>query len=540
MGPTGISTLVDRWIQEEAEQSPSTATALGIPGHDDRLADLSAAAHQQREQRDESWLALTQTATTDGENDEIDRELLRSTLVGRQVVRPWRAWQRDPGVYLGACLNGVALLFAHRPSEPAELARCAAARLRQVPDALAQGKANLDPELTSQLIVERSLGQCRAGIAYSRDLVPKEVDDPALQQQLADAGEVASAAYEDFAAHLTALAEKSQGDWALGEEIYSALLIEKEQLGYNTADLRTRGHNAWETIDQQMAEVAARIDKHKTWREVMDDLNADHPSTPEEMRDGYADWTQRARRHLVEHDLVTLPEGEECVVEPAPPFQRPILGVASYLAPAAFSNATIGRFYVPWPPDGASPERVTQLLETNSWWSMPTITAHEAYPGHHWHLTWMKNRAPKLRHVARTPYFTEGWGLYAEHLMPEHGFFEDPRHELCHLDARIFRAARIVVDTSLHTGDMTVDEAITHMTTKASLSETTARAEVGRYCAMPTQAASYLTGCLEIERIRADYINQGKGDVKSFNNAIAATGGLPIGLAERAVIGARR
>jgi uncharacterized protein (DUF885 family) len=145
------------------------------------------------------------------------------------------------------------------------------------------------------------------------------------------------------------------------------------------------------------------------------------------------------------------------------------------------------------------------------------------------------NKRP-IRKVLGTSYFTEGWGLYAEKLMREQGFFTDPRHELCQLDARIFRAARIVVDTSLHTGDMTFEEAVTFMSTKASLSEPTARAEVGRYCSWPTQAASYLTGALEIDRIRDRYLAADLGGLRSFNDTIAGSGMLPIALAEQAVM----
>ena len=91
--------------------------------------------------------------------------------------------------------------------------------------------------------------------------------------------------------------------------------------------------------------------------------------------------------------------------------------------------------------------------------------------------------------------------------MREHGFFEDPIQELQHLEATIFRAARIVVDTSLHMGEMTTSEAVAFMTTKTPMPEPTARAEVGRYCSWPTQASAYLTGCLEILRIRGRFLD---------------------------------
>jgi uncharacterized protein (DUF885 family) len=84
---------------------------------------------------------------------------------------------------------------------------------------------------------------------------------------------------------------------------------------------------------------------------------------------------------------------------------------------------------------------------------------------------------------------------------------------------------------------MTVDEAVAFMSTKATLTEPTARAEVGRYCAWPTQASSYLTGSLEIERIRERFFAERRGDLRAFHDAIAGSGGLPIALAERAVLG---
>jgi uncharacterized protein (DUF885 family) len=83
---------------------------------------------------------------------------------------------------------------------------------------------------------------------------------------------------------------------------------------------------------------------------------------------------------------------------------------------------------------------------------------------------------------------------------------------------------------------MSFDEAVEHMHTHTGLSAGTARAEVVRYCAWPTQAASYLTGALELERIRQRYIDEGIGTARAFNDQVAATGSLPLGLAEQAVM----
>jgi uncharacterized protein (DUF885 family) len=148
--------------------------------------------------------------------------------------------------------------------------------------------------------------------------------------------------------------------------------------------------------------------------------------------------------------------------------------------------------------------------------------------------------------VLTTPYFSEGWGLYAERVMRERGFFTEPIHELYHLEATIFRAARIVVDTSLHMGEMSFDEAVTFMTTKIPMPEPTARAEVGRYCSWPTQASAYLTGCLEILAIRdrwlaargVSYASPAQipvAELREFHDRLCASGKLPLGLAERAL-----
>jgi uncharacterized protein (DUF885 family) len=143
------------------------------------------------------------------------------------------------------------------------------------------------------------------------------------------------------------------------------------------------------------------------------------------------------------------------------------------------------------------------------------------------------------RRIFGTAYFSEGWALYAERVMREQGFFTDPKHLLYQYEATIFRAARIVVDTSLHMGEMTFDEAVRFMVEKGNLTEPNARAEVGRYCSWPTQASSYLTGMLEIVDIRTRWLaKRGKSDrpaLREFHDAITTAGMLPTSLAEKAI-----
>ncbi|MBV9545929.1 MAG: DUF885 domain-containing protein, partial [Chloroflexi bacterium] len=412
-------------------------------------------------------------------------------------------------------------------------------RLRGVPRLMEDGRRNVRPELTPAIYVDRAIRQARAGARYAREFVANEVSDLNLKAYVADWGALAADAMEEFASFLERLLPKAHGAWAIGAERYSRLLREKELLTDDAAALRERGKTEYDRLASELRRCAQTISHTDDWHAVLQELNAVHPETPEAMRETYADWTERARQFLRDHELVTSPAGEECVVEPSPLYQRPILAVASYSQPPPFSASMLGHFFVPFPPDGASEEEIQQRLENNSYAAIPTTSVHEAYPGHHWHLVTSKSNPSPIRRTFRTPYFTEGWGLYAEQMMREQGFFTDPRQEMAQFEAMLFRAARIVVDTGLHIGDMSFDEAVEFMHTRANLPDPTARAEVARYCAWPTQASAYLTGCLEILRIRERFLGQG-GSLRQFHDRLGRSGALPIALAEEVALNPER
>src|SRR5207245_1804374 len=288
------------------------------------------------------------------------------------------------------------------------------------------------------------------------------------------------------------------------------------------------------------AKAAARYARELVPAEIKDAATREMvPAAGGNAAKEYEEWTERARSFLKDTGLVTLPRGESCTVEPSPHFQRPIQAVASYNAPPAFSDSFHGHFFVPYPPDGTPAEEVQKRLEGNCSAGIPTTAVHEAYPGHHWHLITAKQNPSPIRRTHFTSYFAEGWGLYAERVMREQGFFTEPRYLLFQYEATLFRAARIVVDTSLHMGEMTFDEAVDFMVKNGNLTPPNAKAEVGRYCSWPTQASSYLTGMLEIVDIRTRWLaKRGAADraaLRAFHDAIASTGSLPTALAERAI-----
>ena len=534
--------LSNEFLDAEFADSPVRASGLGLTEFDAQLDDLSEAAFQRRRISDTTWLERFRgIPDTELSFDElIDRDLVISILRGRQILEDFEIWRRQPDTYLNPGMQGIFGLFLHRLRSMGELVDAAVARMQLIPGNLEDGRRNLRPDMVPEIFLDRAANQARAGARYVREILPAQIDDSDLRSKLAEAGETAGSAYDYYVDFLEEMRPEATGEWMLGEERYSALLREKELLGFGARDLRDRGQLAYDELAKELTRCARELRGTDEWKAVLDELNEDHPRTPEEMRVGYEDWTERARVFLREHSLVSFPDGEECAVVPSPTFQRPVLAVASYMQPPPFSDKMLGHFFVPFPPDGASEDEIQKRLASNSYPGIPTTAVHEAYPGHHWHLVMMKSNPSRLRQVYRTPYFSEGWALYAERMMREQGFFTDLAHEMNQYEATIFRAARIVVDTSLHMGEMTWDEAVTFMTTKTGLTEPTAKAEVTRYCAWPTQASSYLTGSLEIARIReAFFAKRGSSDtdaLRAFHDGITSSGGLPIALAERAVL----
>ena len=536
-----FSSLVKGYLDERYEESPTWASMLGLTAYDERSEDLSADAFRQRDAAVLDWTKRFAAVADDTltPDERIDREVILASLRGRELMQPRLDWKRQPNTYLNPSLGGVFTLFLHRLRPERDLADAARARLLAVTKHVADGKANVDFALVPSLYVDRAIGQAKAAARYARELVPQEVKDPTLRQKVAEAGATAAGAFEDFAGFLETNKARASGDYAIGEELYTALLREKELLPFGTRELRERGREQYDLLASEANKIAQQVDGGGTRTEVCERLNRVHAPTPDAMRAEYEEWTDRARSFLADTGLVTLPPGERCTVEPSPHYQRPIQAVASYNQPPAFSDSLHGHFFVPYPPDGTPPDEVQQRLEGNCSAGIPTTAVHEAYPGHHWHLVMAKQNPSDIRRTHFTSYFAEGWGLYAERVMREQGFFTDPRHLLFQYEATLFRAARIVVDTSLHTKEMTFDQAVDFMVKNGNLTPPNAKAEVGRYCSWPTQASSYLTGMLEIIDIRTRWLaKRGSADrnaLRAFHDAITSTGSIPTSLAERAI-----
>jgi uncharacterized protein (DUF885 family) len=181
----------------------------------------------------------------------------------------------------------------------------------------------------------------------------------------------------------------------------------------------------------------------------------------------------------------------------------------------------------------------TVALSRRPTWGMETLFAHEAVPGHHLQIARAQELAgmPKFRRRLWYVAYIEGWALYAETLGDQLGLYTDPYSRFGHLQWRAFRAARLVVDTGIHSQGWTRSQAIDWMTERTGFARETVTAEVDRYYAWPAQALGYMLGALKIAELR-DRSRAALGarfDIRQFHKAVLDNGAVPLGVLERGI-----
>ena len=167
------------------------------------------------------------------------------------------------------------------------------------------------------------------------------------------------------------------------------------------------------------------------------------------------------------------------------------------------------------------------------------IAYHESAPGHHFQIAIQQEieGLPKFRKHARFGAYIEGWGLYAEYLAKEMGFYQDPYEDLGRLQNEIWRAVRLVVDTGLHSKRWTREQAIEYFRENTPLSEGDATTEVERYIAWPGQALGYKIGMLKIQELRTEAAEAlgDDFDVRAFHDVLLENGAVPLPILERLI-----
>lgn len=211
--------------------------------------------------------------------------------------------------------------------------------------------------------------------------------------------------------------------------------------------------------------------------------------------------------------------------------------------PPASEKGSAGAYYNPAALDGSRPgvfyANLRDPKETPKW-SMKTLAYHEGIPGHHFQIAIAQNLTglPLIRQQPLFTAYSEGWALYAELLAKEMGMYkDDPLGDLGRLQAEIFRAARLVVDTGIHAKGWSREKAIEYMVGVTGMAETDVTTEIERYMSIPGQACAYKVGQLKFLALRekARLALGNRFDIKAFHKVILESGAVPLTVLERLV-----
>jgi uncharacterized protein (DUF885 family) len=531
----------EEWLYRLMELSPVTATQLGEYRWNNKLPDYRPEALQ--EQYDEITAAVREFKGMDAAGFTLDAQIDHTLFVTifASFVREFekrQGYRRNPGGYLDESLGGVVLLLMKEFAPLSERLESALGRVGEVPRLLAEAQQNLVPEEIPPVWAETALEQARMAPGLFLGLLPAMAAQaaPDLQQPLQEAGQAAAAAVEGYIDFLeNEVLPRAAGEFGVGRELFDEMLREEHMVDYDADELLATGWEQFRQTQAQMEALAREIDPAKSVSDILEESKVDHPAA-DELLDVVRREMDAIRQYVIDQEIASIPEGESLRVIETPAYLRPLIPFGAYMPPGILEEKQEGIFVVtPVDPD-ATPEAQEEKLRGMNHAKLPILALHEAYPGHHLQLVRanMTETIPRRMGTFLATLFIEGWAFYCEELLEQMGYIAQPDQRLGRLHDQLWRAARIILDASLHTQGMTLDEAVAFLVEKVQLEPGDALAEARRYTSSPTQPQSYLMGKLAILDLVADYRRaHPDASMRQVHDTILGGGSLPPRLMRR-------
>ncbi len=525
--------LVEARFRRLIKDHPELATYVGIHTEDHRLGDASRERVLEEIERDRAHLAAVEALDPAELSAEVrfERDLevhnVRLELFDLEVHR---VWERRSTAMDGVG-DGLFSVFARDFAPLAERLVSLAGRIEAIPRFLSEHRTRAvrpPVRLWQQLEIHSGDGlpAFLDEIVASGERVLAESD----QRRLSAAARQAKVALADYASWVREGLGAAVDDWPLGRETYDQLVQLRAFDGLDADAILETGRQQLAANKAARVAVARQINPTVDEPTVVDRIKSDHPATFEAALGAYRDAMTRARKHLIDRDLVTVPADERLVVIPTPEYLRNVLPFAAYFDAPKFDPNPHG-IYVVTPSVDDDPG----AMREHNYSSISNTSVHEAYPGHHLQMAVAGQHPSLTRLMTNAPEFVEGWGMYSELMMREEGFDDAPNFWLnVHTDA-IWRACRIILDIRLHRGEIGVDEAVAFMIGHTSFEESNARAEVNRYTYTPTYQLSYLLGRVLLLQLRQDERARlgASFRLKDFHDTLLRNGSIPISFHRR-------
>ena len=518
-----VYSLSDDYINTVAQLDPAAATYMGIAGHDHEMTDFSPAGHDARANNDRQTLAKLNALDTSANSDRLAAGVLRESL--EISGEEFDANEHLVSIrVLAGDVDAARAIFDLMPTDTAEQWSVIAERMSKVPQAFAGMRESW------KLGLDRGVKAQRRQVLASSDQLATwagRKDAPAFFEQFAEsAAAVPGAPLEQLrkAAKNASLALGETADFLIND--YAPQADPRDGVGPERHALARRrfmgmkveakdayewGWAETQRIDAEMERVAQEILPGATLSEVRHFLDTD-PSRSIQGEGALRDWLQElmddAMSFLIDNNHFSIPDSIRTVEAMISP---PGGAAAMYYTGPSEDLSRPGRTWYPANGRTVFPR-----------WSEPTTAYHEGVPGHHLQVAIATINSEKLSRFQRNTFVSghgEGWALYAERLMDEFGFLENPEYRLGYLYAQAFRAARIVIDTGIHCGfaipqssswhpgeQWTPELMLEFLSARSSSDDEFNRSEINRYLGWPGQAISYKLG----ERVWLDLRDDAK------------------------------
>lgn len=563
--PTPIDTIADAWVDTVAELFPTLATYIGRFEYNDRFGDLSPAGHEHAAAEARKTLAALQRETPADGIDEVTKTDLSRELQLELDVFETRAHLRDLNV-IASPAQEIRETFDLMPTATADDWSVIARRLTALPGAIDGYIETLRTGIAENVVpARRQVTEVAAQIArhtaddgffasFASEAAPDDGQLPAsLARELSDRANAARVAYDELASFLRdELAPVATEKDAVGRDLYA--LASRRFLGAEI-DLDETYEWGVEELARMVAEqedIANEIQPGASVAEAVALLEQD----PARQLKG----TEALQRWMQETSDRAIAELGRTHFDIPEPMRR----LECHIAPTHEG----GIYYTGPTDDFSRPGRmwwsVPEGVDTFETWRELTTVYHEGVPGHHLQIAQAVYNRAELnswrRLLAGTSGHAEGWALYAERLMQQLGYLEDPADRLGMLDGQRMRAARVVLDIGVHLekprpdassvlsasassvlsagassvlsagaeGIWDAEYALAFMRRNVNMSDAFIQFEVNRYLGWPGQAPSYKVGQRLWEQMRDDYAER-KGnafDIKEFHKRALDIGGV--------------
>lgn len=533
--------------------NPTFGTSAGLHQYDAKLEDYSRAAVDAQivalhdfEQKFESLPPFQMDQAT-----QADREMvlddIRSKLLTLQVIKPW---EKNPDNYSSGITNSAFVLMERKFAPPDVRLRSLIAREKQMPAVFTAARQNLKnpPHIYTEIALEQLPGI----ISFFENDVPEafaDAKDAATKAEFQETNAHVIAELNSYQAWLkNDLLPRSNGDFKLGADTFSKKLEYDEMVDTPLPKLLEIAYADLRKNQAEFARVAKEVDSSKTPQEVLAELATIHPA-PDQLLQSFRNTFDELISFINTKHIITIPSDVRPVLEETPPFMRATTQ-ASMDSPGPFeTHSKTAYFNVTLPEKDWTPEHIAEHMAAFNVGTVISTSVHEAYPGHYVQFLWT-NSTPlsKVRKLIYANTNVEGWAHYCEQMMLDEGFGQpgtgakDEREarliRLGQLQDALLRDARFIVGIKMHTGQMSLDEAVDFFVKEGYQSRSIGQVETKRGTSDPTYLY-YTLGKLEIMKLRSD-LQKKEGSsfsLQRFHDEFMRQGGAPIKIVRQALLG---